>query len=431
MNRREIDEGATYLGYSEALELVLSNMPLMGTEELSLERCVGRIVAKDIVARVNSPSVDVSLKDGFAVRSADVAQASPQRPAHLQVIGSLYAGSRFEGTVHPGTAVRICSGSPIPAGADAVMSGEFCEESPSAVRVRADAEAGRNILPAGEDTTADRVIMEKGEILLPGRVGLLAAAGIDRVAVIRRPKVAIVAVGDEVVAPGRQLRPGYLYASNLVTLGAWLTFFGIPCETVVIRDDKDSIRRELRGHLPRTDVILTSGGAWGSERDLVIQVLEDLGWQRLFRRVRMGPGKGVAFGLWKGKPVFCLPGGPPSNEMAFLQLALPGILSMAGEGWQPFQVVSAKMTHDLRSRHPAWTQFVRATLSQDSKGNLLVTPHRPKSRLESIARATCLVRIPEGVRVLRRGEDVHVQVLSARNRVGPNGASIPQMLHAQ
>lgn len=419
MNRREIDEGATYRGYPEALRLILSNMPPVGTEELGLEHCVGRILAEDTLARVNSPSADVSLKDGFAVRSADVAEASSQRPVHLQVIGSVYAGSEFNGLIHPGTAVRICSGSALPAGADAVVAGEFCEELPSEVCVKADAELGRNVLSAGGDTMAGRTIMEKGAVLLPGSVGLLAAAGVDRTRVFRRPKVAIVAIGDEVVDLGTRLRPGRLYASNLVALRAWLSFFSIPCDTAVIRDDEDSIRRELRRHLPGTDVVLTSGGAWGSERDLVIRVLEDLGWREVFRRVRMGPGKGIAFGVWKGKAVFCLPGGPPSNEMAFLQLALPGILSMAGEGWQPFQVVSAKMTCDLQSRHPAWTEFVRATLSQDSEGNLRVTPHHPKSRLESMARATCLIVVPEGMSVLHRGQVVPVQVLSARNAVGP------------
>jgi molybdopterin molybdotransferase len=423
MNRREIDEGATYRGYSEALKLVLSNMPPVGSEELGLEHCVGRILAEATVARVNSPSVDVSLKDGFAVRSADVAKAASQRPVHLRVIGSVYAGCEFEGLVHSGTAVRICSGSALPGGADAVVAGEFCEELPSEVLVKVDAEAGRNVLSAGGDTKAGSTVVEKGEVLLPGRVGLLAAAGIDRVAVLRRPKVAIVAIGDEVVELGTPLRPGHLYASNLVTLRAWLSFFGIPCDTVVVRDDEDSIRRGLRSHLPGTDVVLTSGGAWGSERDLVIRVLEDLGWRELFRRVRMGPGKGVAFGVWKGKAVFCLPGGPPSNETAFLQLALPGILGMAGEGWQPFQVVSAKITRDLRSRHPAWTEFIRATLSQDSRGNLRATPHRPRSRLESMARATCLVVVPEGVSVLHRGQVVRVQVLSARNRMEPDGAA--------
>ncbi len=422
MDRREIDEGATYRGYSEALELVLSNMLPVGTEEVGLEHCVGRILAEDAVARVNSPSADVSLKDGFAVRSVDAAEASPQRPVHLRVIGSVYAGSQFEGLVEPGTAVKICSGSALPAGADAVVAGEFCEELPSDVRVKADAEVGRNVLRAGSDTTAGSTVVQKGEALLPDRVGLLAAAGIDRVEVFRRPKVAIIAIGDEVVDLGTRLRPGRLYASNLVALGAWLSSFGISCDTVVVGDDGDCIRRELRSRLPGTDVVLTSGGAWGSERDLVIQVLEDLGWRELFRRVRMGPGKGVAFGIWKGKAVFCLPGGPPSNEMAFLQLALPGILRMAGDERQPFQVVSATMTSDVQSRHPAWTEFIRATLSQDSKGNLRVTPHPSKSRLESMARATCLVLVPEGVSVLRRGQVARVQVLSARNRLAPDGA---------
>jgi molybdopterin molybdotransferase len=423
MDRGEIDEGATYRGYSEALELVLANTPPVGTEEAGLDHCLGRILAEDSVARVNSPSADVSLKDGFAVRSAEVAEASPQRPVHLRVIGSVYAGSEFKGVVHPGTAVRICSGSAIPGGADAVVAGEFCDELPSEVLVKADAEAGRNVLSAGGDAKAGSTVMEKGEVLLPGRVGLLAAGGIEQVKVFRRPKVAIISIGDEVVELGTPLRPGRLYASNLVTLRAWLSFFSIPCDTVVVRDDEDRIRRQLRSHLPRADAVLTTGGAWGSERDLVIRVLEDLGWRESFRRVRMGPGKGVAFGVWKGKAVFCLPGGPPSNETAFLQLALPGILSMAGEGWQPFQVVSAKMTHDLRSRHPAWTEFVRATLSQDSEGNLRVTPRRPKSRLESLARATCLVTVPEGVSVLHRGQVVRVQLLSSRNRMGPDGAA--------
>jgi molybdopterin molybdotransferase len=340
------------------------------------------------------------------------------------VIGSVYAGSEFEGLVHPGTAVKICSGSALPGGADAVVAEEFCQELASEVLVKAHAEAGRNVLSGGEDTKAGSTIMEKGEVLLPGRVGLLAAGGIDRVEVFRRPKVAIIAIGDEVVDLGTRLAPGRLYASNLVTLRAWLSFYDIQCDTVLVRDDEDSIRQQLRSHLPRADVVLTSGGAWGSERDLIIQVLEDLGWQQSLRRVRMGPGKGVAFGIWNGKAVFCLPGGPPSNEMAFLQLALPGILSMAGEGPQPFQVVSAKMTRDLRSRHPAWTEFFRATLSRDSRGNLRVTPHRPRSRLESMARATCLVVVPEGAGVLRRGQVVPVQVLSVRGRMEPDGAAL-------
>jgi molybdopterin molybdotransferase len=245
-------------------------------------------------------------------------------------------------------------------------------------------------------------------------VGLAAAAGISRVRVFRRPKAAVVGVGDEVVAPGGRLDHGQLYASNIVTVGAWLTFFGISHDSSIVKDDAEAIKRELLGCLPRADVVLTSGGAWGSERDLVVGVLRELGWQEIFHHVRMGPGKGIAFGLWEGKPVFCLPGGPASNEMAFLQLALPGILRMGGENRHPLQTVSARLAENVKGRHPAWTEFKDATLSQDPAGNYTVKIYKNRSRLQAIASANGLVCIPEGTESLNCGEVVPVQFLAPR-----------------
>ena len=411
MELLEIDEGTNYVGYQDALNLVYSNVHPVGVDEITLDLCVGRILAEDAVARVSNPSSDVSLKDGFAVKSEDVAEASSQRPVRLPVIGSAFAGSQFEGAVTPHSAVKICSGSPIPPGADAVVSDEFCEEVSSEVHVRANAEPGRNVLRAGEEIKAGAVIAEKGNVLLPGCLGLIAAAGIHCVKVYRRPKVAVVAVGDEVVAPGGHLHPGQLYASNLVTIGAWLASFGIPYDTAVVGDNEDAIRQELLNCLPKTDVIITSGGAWGSERDLVVGTLDELGWHKIFHHVRMGPGKGIAFGLWESKPVFCLPGGPASNEMAFLQFALPGVLRMGGQSGHLLQTVSARLTQNLKARHRAWTEFRDATLSSDSEGNYIVAPYRNRSRLQAIANATCLVCIPEGTESLHSGEIVTVQVL--------------------
>ncbi|MFC1901787.1 molybdopterin-binding protein, partial [Chloroflexota bacterium] len=224
--------------------------------------------------------------------------------------------------------------------------------------------------------------------------------------------VAVVAVGDEVVAPGGHLHPGQLYASNLVTMVAWLASFGIPCDTAVVEDSEAIIKRELRSHLAGADVILTSGGAWGSERDLVVGVLDELGWQVVFHHVRMGPGKGIAFGLWEGKPVFCLPGGPASNEMAFLQLALPGILRMSGENRHPLQTVSARLAENVGGRHRAWTEFKDAVLSCDAEGNYTVKLYRNRSRLQAIASANGLVCIPEGTVFLEPGEVVPVQILA-------------------
>jgi molybdopterin molybdotransferase len=414
-NNYEIDEGADYVGYREAFELIASHVRPVGTEEMSLDRSVDRIAAGDVVAQVSYPSTDVSLKDGFAVKSADVAAASMQSPVSLKVIGSVFAGFKFDGEVKPGSAVKICSGAPIPRGADAVVSVEFCEEpSTEEVSVKADAEPGRNVLRAGGEVKAGAIIVKEGRRFLPGYLGLAAAAGISRVSVYRRPLVAVVGVGDEVVAPGQDLSPGQLYASNLVTMESWLASFGISCVTSVVNDSEADIKRDIKKHLPGVDVIMTSGGAWGSERDLVVGSLAQLGWREIFHHVRMGPGKGIAFGIWEGKPVFCLPGGPASNEMAFLQLALPGILRMSGDTRHPLQTVTARLTEDLQTRHPAWTEFKDATLSRDSEGNYSVGLYKNRSRLQAIASANSLICIPEGAESLSCGDVVPVQILAPR-----------------
>jgi molybdopterin molybdotransferase len=411
----EIDEGIGYVGYREAFDLIDANVQAVGVEEIALDASVGRIAAADIVACVSYPGVDVSLKDGFAVRYEDVAGASVRRPVRLKIIGSVFAGSKYSGEVVGGSAVKVCAGAPIPYGASAVVSGEFGEEiSSQEVDIRADAGPRRNILRAGAEVAAGAAIIHRGGRLLPGYLGLAAAAGISRVSVYQRPRVGVVGVGDEVVAPGHDLLPGQLYASNLVTIQAWLASFGIRCVTSVVRDNEKAIRQELRRLLPDVNIILTSGGAWGSERDLVIGSLDKLGWREIFHHVRMGPGKGIAFGLYKRKPVFCLPGGPASNEMAFIQLALPGVLHLGGDTRHPLPSVRARLTENLKSRHRDWTEFKDAVLSREAAGSYKVALYRQRSRLQAIASANSLVCIPEGVTSLSRGEIVPVQVLAPR-----------------
>jgi molybdopterin molybdotransferase len=369
-------------------------------------------VSEDLIALISYPSTDISLKDGFAVRSEEVSAASTHRPVCLRVVGSVFAGSRFDGEVKQDSAVKICSGAPLPQGLNAVVSGEFCREaSADEVWIRADAEPGRNVLCSGGEIAAGSTLARSGEILRPGCLGLAAAAGISRVRVYRQPRAALIGVGDEVISPGQSLLPNQLYASNLVTIGAWLTSFGVPYVWSVVKDNEKAIKTELLKHLPSVDIILTSGGAWGSERDLVVSTLHRLGWQKIFHNVRMGPGKGIAFGLLEGKPVFCLPGGPASNEVAFLQIALPGIFRMFGRKEHPLTTVSARLTENVRGRHRAWTEFKDATLSFDFEGGYTIALYRNRSRLQSIAYANCLVCIPEGTESLNRGDVIPVQVL--------------------
>ncbi|MDQ5988666.1 MAG: Molybdopterin molybdenumtransferase [Syntrophus sp. SKADARSKE-3] len=407
----EIDEGTSYIGYREAFDIVAARAKPVGSVELPVGLCAGRVAAADLIAKLSYPSVAVSLKDGYAVRSADVAHAGRQSPVCLAVDGAAFAGVAYAGKVREGGSVKICSGAPIPGGSDAVVSGEFCEEAPGAVLVRADAGAGRNILAAGSEVKAGAVIARKGERISPGTLGLAAAAGISNIPVHRPPRVAIVSIGDEVVAPGARLHIGQLYASNLVTMEAWLASFGIPCSTAVVADDERSIVKELLMHLPGVDAVLTSGGAWGSERDLAVGTMERLGWRELFHYVRMGPGKGVAFGLWEDKPVFCLPGGPSSNAMAFLQLALPALLRMGGDDKHPLPTVPARLTENVNGRHPAWTEFKDAVVTLDGEGRYTAALYRSKSRMQAIAEACGLICVPEGKESLHKGEVVPVQLL--------------------
>ncbi|MEN6375291.1 MAG: molybdopterin molybdotransferase MoeA [Smithella sp.] len=407
----EIDEGTNYIGYREALDIVNANVRSVEEEVLNLNLCVNRVAAADLAARVSYPSVDVSLKDGFAVKSIDVVNACRHKSVCLTLAGSAYAGSGYGGQVKSGSAVKVCSGAPIPEGADAVVSGEFCEEGLSGeIFVKADAGEGRNIMSAGIEVEAKTTIAGKGERLFPGRLGLMAAAGISEVKVYRRPRVAVISIGDEVVAPGEKLHVGQLYASNLVTMEAWLASFGISCVASVVADDKNSIIQELQKRVSDVDAILTSGGAWGSERDLIIGILDQLGWQKLFHYVRMGPGKGVAFGLWENAPVFCLPGGPLSNQMAFLQLALPAILRMSGDNRHPLPTVPARLMENVKGRHQAWTEFKDTVVTLDN-GGYRVSLYRNKSRLQAIAGAGGLICIPEGQDSLHCGDVVPVQML--------------------
>ncbi len=404
-------ERAVSIGLGEATERVRCHVGTLGVESLPLETTLHRVVSGDVRARVSSPTDDVSLKDGFALPAGETQGATEAEPAVFRIIGSRFAGGLEDLKIQPGEAVGVTSGAVLPMGADAVVGSEYCREEGGEVRVSAPVSPGRNVLAHGTDIREGEVLLREGEILTPGRVGLLAAAGIEQANVFKAPRVALVATGDEVVAPGRPLGPGQLYASNLCTLASWLQSFGIPSTCRVLPDNREEIRQGLQAAMKGAHVLMTSGGAWGSERDLVISVLEELGWKKVFHRVRLGPGKAVGFGLLGEKPVFCLPGGPPSNEMAFLQLALPGTLLLAGWQKDPFPTLEARLSSPVKGRETDWTQMMRAKLYQDRDGIFWATPYKPASRLESMASAQCLIPIREGTERLEKGARVRVQLL--------------------
>ena len=386
-----------FIGFEEALSLALDSVLPLPEEWCSTVDSLGRIASRDITAIVDSPSVDSSMKDGYAVVSSDISAATSSRPVELKLIGVIGAGADPEMSIGiaPGTAVRILSGSVIPKGADAVLAEEFTEKRPGAVLAFADAYPGRNILCRGVDVSAGEVLVRSGVELTPGRIGLLVAGGVSQAPVVRRPRVGLLATGDEVLLPGRPIKEGKLYASNVALQEAWLRSKGIPCSIEVCGDSFDKLAASIESMIDGLDVLITSGGAWTGDRDLVVKVLDSLGWKLIFHRVRMGPGKAVGMGQIDGKTIFCLPGGPPSNEMAFFMIVLPSLLRMAGCKAHPFLQLYGRLVREVVCQSD-WTQFVHCDLSrQNSEFHL--APLDMTRRLSGMNRTRAIIKIPEGV----------------------------------
>lgn len=396
----------TTIGFDRARALAAARIEPLPAREMDLTTAAGHVLSERLTARVDSPSVDASAKDGFAVISTDVAQATEAAPVRLTRLGSVFAGETTTLRLSPGGCIQVTTGAPLPAGAEAVLAVEFTREEGDVVVCLSPAAPGRNVLPRGQDVRRGAVVAEAGQVLSPGLLGLAAAAGCPAVRVYPRPRVALLASGTEVVAPGQPLPPGGVYASNLVTQMAWLDRHRFETTTRLVGDDPDRLRAAVTDLLDGADALLTSGGAWLSQRDLVRGVLQDLGWEEVFHRVRLGPGKGVGFGFLAGRPVFVLPGGPPSNETAFLLLALPGLQRLAGYPNPAFPRVRARLAESVQGR-PGWTKVIRGRLGGGPEG-LTFEPLSGAGRLTALAQAQGLLVLPEDTPRLPAGREKEV-----------------------
>jgi len=398
------------IGLKEAQRILQKNVHPLESIQVLLRPALGCVVASDMAATFDSPSVDAALKDGFAVRSADLKEADSDGLIELALVGMSTAGGQPQPALEAGETMRVTTGAPLPPQADAVVPVEKVTVSDGLVRFSNSATPGQDILPTGSDVARNQTVATAGEPVTPGLLGLLAAAGHSHVDVVRLPRVAIISTGDEVIAPGMPLPDGKLYASNLTTLDAWCRKLGFETRCLIVGDSAAETTQSIKSIIGWADAVLTSGGAWSSERDVVAGALESLKWQQLFQGVRMRPGKGTGFGLLEDKPVFMLPGGPSANLTAFLQLALPGLMQMAGYKQTGLPEVVATLTSEIKSRHRNWTRFIFGKLESEEHG-FRFEPLNIPSRLLSMSKANSMTVIAEGEADLSAGSYIRVQML--------------------
>lgn len=399
------------LSVSEALALVLGHIKILPLEEVDLFDALGRILAHPVTAHDSLPPFANSAMDGYALRAVDVSGAGAERPTRLKVVGDIAAGSSELPTVTSGTAARIMTGAPLPPGADAVIPVEDTDEPwrglaralPEFVSIHRSVGAGDYVRYPGEDIRAGDVVLEAGRALRPQEIGLLASLGESRVKVIRRPRVGILATGDELVDISLPLSPGKIRNSNGYAQAAQvLSLGGVPVMLGVAADTEADVRERLdAGVAAGVDLLISSAGVSVGAYDVVKAVLDRAGGVT-FWRVRMRPGKPLAFGTYRNIPILGVPGNPVSAMVSFETFARPAILKLAGHTVLERPKLNVTVLEDISS--DGRESFIRAIVSHDEHGYVARTTGGQGSHMmTSMVKANALLVVPEGVKAVEAG----------------------------
>ncbi len=392
----------------EALELVLRDLPQLGSEQVALPAALGRVLAEAVQAPRDVPPFRNSAMDGYAVRAADVASASAQQPVTLRVLELLAAGAAPQRAVTVGTATQIMTGSVMPDGADAVVRVEDTTEESRRVHVRTAVSSGANVREPGEDMQAGETVLTPGRRLRPADIGLLSSLGIAVTRVRRQPVVAIVSTGDELVELGQPLAAGQIVNSNAYTLAAAVREAGgAPRVLGIVRDTVEDLRGAFLEALT-SDMVLSTGGVSMGAFDLVRQTLADLGVHERFWKVAQKPGKPLAFGLRQRVPVFGLPGNPVSSLVCFYLYVRPALRAMQGLDLLYLPVAQATLDEAVHTSK-GLTEFVRAVLDgEPGASRVRATGSQSSGVLRSMSLGHVLIVAPPQVTTIERGSVVRV-----------------------
>ena len=389
----------------EALKRVLAGLTELSPETVSLHDGLGRVLAKDIKARLTQPPTDVSAMDGFAVKSSDIQSV----PVTLKIRGEAPAGGSYEAKLQDGEAVRIFTGGPVPLGADCIVIQENTDHDDKKVTVKQSEEPGRFIRPAGLDFSEGQIGLEKGTLLSARDLALAAAMNHPWLEVYRKPKVAILATGNEVVLPGVTPGPNQIISSNTTALMSFVRECGgEPISLGIAPDDKEALSAMAKG-AEGADLLLTTGGASVGDHDLVRSVLGEQGLEIDFWRIAMRPGKPLIFGKLGKTPMIGLPGNPVSTLVCAYIFARPALWKMTGRDPDNLQVEKAILTQDL-GENDKRQDYLRAKLSTNPSGQLQATPfeRQDSAMLNLLRKADCLVIRAPFASPVAKGTEVEI-----------------------
>jgi molybdopterin molybdotransferase len=396
----------------EHLERVLAGVRPLTPVAQPLLDTLGLVCAEDVVAAISLPSFDNSAMDGYAVRQAEVAGATAERPVTLPVVGDIGAGQATIRTLEPGTAAKIMTGAPIPEGADAVVPYEWTDRGTTEVRIDESPQPGQHVRPAGDDVNAGDLVVEEGTVLGPRRIGLLASVGRATVMARPRPRVVILSTGSELRDPGEELGHDSIYDGNSYLLAAAVRRAGaVPVRVGIVRDEPGAFLEALEAQLEGADLVVTSGGVSQGDYDVVKEALRREGvW---FGPVAMQPGKPQGFGLVGPAkvPIVTLPGNSVSAYISFETFVLPAIRTLMGMYPVSRPLLDARLTRPMTSPEGR-RQFMRGQVGYDAQGRYVVPVGGPGSHLiGALAEANALIVVPEEATSLGQGDRVQVLVL--------------------
>ncbi len=399
----------------DAIRIVLENTRTIDAIRVGLGDVLGRVLAEDVRSDIDMPPFDKALMDGYALRGADIASASPKVPVALEVIEEIPAGHVPQKRVESGQASRIMTGAPMPDGADTVAMVEDTEADadPEKVRVLSATETGRNIARLGDDVRIDQVVLRANAPIRPPEVGILAAVGQVDIEVYRQPVVGVVATGSEVVEPQHKPEPGQIRNSNGYSMVAQVSRAGARARYLgIVEDDVEALIQTIGEGLETCDVVALSGGVSAGDYDRVQDGMRDLGVEVLFDRIRMKPGKPLTFGVKGAKQVYGLPGNPVSSVVGLELLMRPAIRKMQGLADVHLPVVRTALTADFRQT-PGRKQFVPAHSVQDKNGAWKSTwvGHHGSADLFSMARANSLFAVDAELAHVKAGDELDLILL--------------------